>query len=139
MLRRALFLLLCTLGLTGCDKSEPKSPTSTTAPAAAAPSADLEQAKQLIAAGALVVDVREQGEWDEGHLAQAKLFPVGTVGEQLAAIEQAAGGKDKPVVVYCKSGGRAGRAKQTLEAAGFTNVVNAGGYRALAAATAPTP
>ena len=43
------------------------------------------------------------------------------------------GGKDKPVVVYCKSGGRAGKAKQALEAAGFTRVVNGGGYRKLAA------
>ena len=42
-------------------------------------------------------------------------------------------GKDKPVVVYCKSGGRAGKAKQALEAAGFTRVVNGGGYRKLAA------
>ena len=82
---------------------------------------------------ALFVDVREQDEWDEGHLPQAKHVPVAAVGDRLAEIEAAAGGKDKPIVVYCKAGGRAGRAKETLEAAGFTNVTNGGGYRALAA------
>jgi phage shock protein E len=91
------------------------------------------EAKRLIASGALVIDVREQDEWDEGHLSQAKHVPVATVGQQVAEIEQAAGGKDRPIVVYCKAGGRAATAKQALEAAGFTRVTNGGGYRKLAA------
>ncbi len=35
--------------------------------------------------------------------------------------------KDTPVVLYCRSGGRAGRAKTLMQNAGFTNVTNGGG------------
>lgn len=87
--------------------------------------------KQLIANGAFVLDVRNQDEWDAGHLPTAKLVPVDQVGGKLKDIESWAGGKDKPIVVHCKAGGRAGRARTTLMAAGFTNVVNGGGYDAL--------
>lgn len=131
-----LVSLLTLSGLVGCDSGKPEAAVparSATATSAPAPAAGTARAKQLIAAGALVLDVREQGEWDEGHLAQARLIPLATVDQRLAEIEQAAGGKDKPIVVYCKTGGRAGHAKDALEAAGFTNVVNGGGYRALSA------
>lgn len=132
---RSSIVLVAVLALAGpaCDKKAPDGgaaagpgPTATTTD----PVAD---AKRLIAGGALVIDVREQDEWDEGHLAQATLIPVGSVGQRLAEIEQAAGGKDRPIVVYCRSGGRAGAAKDTLAAAGFTKVTNGGGYRKLAA------
>ena len=42
------------------------------------------------------------------------------------------GDKAKPVVVYCASGARSRKAQQQLEAAGYTNVVNGGGYDDLA-------
>ncbi len=124
-------LSLCLLG---CDSSKPKAagPAAPTAvPSAPAPAAGTVKAKELIASGALVIDVREQREWDEGHLAPAKLIPLGTIDQRFDEIAQAAGGRDRPIVVYCKTGGRAGHAKDALEAAGFTNVVNGGGYRAL--------
>lgn len=124
--------LLVTAPMLGCDESSgpPKAPT--TAPAAA-PADPVTAAKAAIAAGATVLDVREQSEWDEGHLPQATLVPVGSVGDRLAEIETLAGGKDKPIVVYCRSGSRAGHAQRTLESAGFTNIINGGGYRKLAA------
>ena len=124
----AVGLVLSLASLAACDQKPNQAKPSSTA--AADPTAE---ARRLIAGGATVVDVREQDEWDEGHLPQAKHVPVAAVGERLAEIEAAAGGKDRPIVVYCKAGGRAGRAKETLEAAGFTNVTNGGGYRALAA------
>jgi rhodanese-related sulfurtransferase len=42
------------------------------------------------------------------------------------------GDKTKPVVVYCRSGARSSRARGILQGAGFTNVVDAGGYGGLA-------
>jgi phage shock protein E len=39
--------------------------------------------------------------------------------------------RSKPVVLYCGSGPRADKAKRQLEAAGYTNVVNGGGYKDL--------
>ena len=140
--RRPALALAFALALAACgdDKSKAGPPAPpTAAPAAtipAAPIIDTARARELVAAGALVIDVREQSEWDEGHLAQARLIPAGTIGEHIAELAQAAGGKDRPIVLYCKTGGRAGRAKQALQAAGFTDVVNGGGYRAM---SAPTP
>lgn len=128
-----LAALLTLTGVVGCDggKSTPTAPTASAPPAAPAPAAGTAKAKELIAAGALVIDVREQGEWDEGHLPQARLIPLGTIDQHFADIEQAAGGKDKPIVLYCRTGGRSGHAKDALTAAGFSNVVNGGTYRAL--------
>lgn len=87
--------------------------------------------KQLIAQGALVVDVRTQQEWDAGHLPTAKHLPADQVATRVDDVEGWAGGKDKPVVVYCASGARSGRAQGVLKAAGFANVVNGGGYSSL--------
>lgn len=87
--------------------------------------------KQLIAKGALTIDVRTKEEWDAGHLDNAKHLPVDDVRARLDDVEAWAGGKDKPIVVYCAMGGRAGRAMGALKAAGFTNVVNGGGYSSL--------
>lgn len=89
------------------------------------------EAKQLIEAGALVVDVRSKAEFDSGHLAQAKHVPVDVVAQKEKAIEKWAGGKDQPIVVYCASGARSGRARAVLSAQGFTRVVNGGGYASL--------
>jgi|JI10StandDraft_1071094.scaffolds.fasta_scaffold205459_2 phage shock protein E len=126
------FALLFTAPTLGCDESA-RPPKAASAAPAAAPADPVAAAKAAIAAGATVIDVREQSEWDEGHLPQAKLVPVGSVGDKLAEIEALAGGKDKPIVLYCRSGSRAGHAKRTLESAGFTNIINGGGYRKLAA------
>jgi rhodanese-related sulfurtransferase len=46
--------------------------------------------------------------------------------------------KDRPVILYCASGGRAALAGKTLVDLGFSNVRNAGGFKDLAAAGLPT-
>ena len=71
------------------------------------------------------IDVRTQEEWDSGHLEEAIHIPH----EEIAArISEVTSNKDATIHLYCRSGGRAGRAKSALEAIGFTNVVNDGGY-----------
>ena len=88
-----------------------------------------------VASAALVIDVREPSEFEAGHLAGAENIPVGQVESRVEEIaKKLAGDKDKPIVVYCKSGARAGRAKAALEQAGFRNVTNAGGYDQLKSA-----
>jgi len=88
-------------------------------------------AKQLIAQGATVLDVRSPDEFNGGHLPQATNMPVQSFDP--AAVDKLVGGdKTKPVVVYCAKGGRAQKAKDKLEAAGYTHVVNGGGYDDLA-------
>ena len=71
-----------------------------------------------------VIDVRTVAEWKDGHHPKAQLLPHTTIldGKGFAKLD-----KTKPVVLYCGSGGRAERAKNYLQAQGFTNVKNLGG------------
>lgn len=135
--RTFLLFVATVLAAPACKSDAPPasspSPSPSSAPRAKAADIDTAAAKQLIAGGAAVIDVREPDEFADMHLPTARNVPLGEVGARLAEIEQAAGAKDKPIVVYCASGARSSRAKRELEAAGFTNVVNGGGYRALSA------
>jgi rhodanese-related sulfurtransferase len=73
-------------------------------------------------AGALVVDVRSSSEYQTGHFPGAVNIPFDQIGARIAEL----GEKGKPIVVYCRSGRRSGIAKDRLDKAGFTNVVNGG-------------
>ena len=88
-----------------------------------------------IADGAQVLDVRTDREFAGGHVAGAVHADV--LGDRF---EQDAASLDpqRPVYVYCASGHRSGRAASKLEAMGFTEVVNAGGFGDLAAAGVAT-
>ncbi len=58
------------------------------------------------AAGATLIDVREQVEWDAGHIADALFIPQGVLLDQ---IEAAVPDRDTEIVLYCRSGARSGR------------------------------
>ncbi len=79
---------------------------------------------QKIEAGALVVDVRSPEETASGMFKGALNIPIDQAESRLAEF----GAKDKPLVLYCRSGARAGRVKQMLESKGYTDVTNAGGF-----------
>ncbi|WP_207061892.1 rhodanese-like domain-containing protein [Motiliproteus sp. SC1-56] len=85
---------------------------------------------EKIESGALVVDVRTPGEFRGGHLEGAVLIPHQQVVEQFA---RQGVPKDQPVVLYCRSGNRAGIAEQALRSAGYTNLFNGGGFTQLQA------
>ena len=120
-------LFLAGLALAGCSKSEPAKTTKHDPTAEI--QKDPETARKLIASGATVLDVRTPEEFSSGHVASATNMPVDDIAQHTADVDKLVGGdKTKPVVVYCAKGGRAQKAKQTLEAAGYTNVVNGGGY-----------
>jgi len=80
---------------------------------------------EKIKAGALVVDVRSNEEVAAGMYQGAKHIPIEQTEARLAEF----GPKDGAIVLYCRSGGRAGRVKQLLESQGYTNVTNAGGLK----------
>jgi molybdopterin/thiamine biosynthesis adenylyltransferase/rhodanese-related sulfurtransferase len=67
----------------------------------------------------LLLDVREPHEWDIVHLEDAKLIPVNTLAGHLDELP-----RDRPIVVYCKTGNRSARATQLLKDAGFRKVQN---------------
>ena len=75
-----------------------------------------------IKAGAQIVDVRTPDEFRDGAYPGAVNIPVQSLGARMGEIS-----KDKPVVVYCASGGRSATAARMLLQAGYTDVVNAGG------------
>jgi phage shock protein E len=81
----------------------------------------------------LLIDVRTAGEFNGGHLDGALLIPYDEIADKIG--EHAKKKTDK-IVLYCRSGHRAGIAKKTLAKMGYTDVINAGSYQALKAGLA---
>jgi rhodanese-related sulfurtransferase len=90
------------------------------------PSVSALQATQLInREDALVVDVRDPGEFGTGHILGAKNVPLSRI--DAAGSEIAAKRKEKPVIVYCDNGSRSVKAASALRKQGFSRVVNLSG------------
>jgi rhodanese-related sulfurtransferase len=68
---------------------------------------------------ALVLDIREPGDYKAGHIINAKNIPYSRLNEETAV---AGGDKDRPIIVYCKSGTNSPAACDKLLAAGYTRV-----------------
>ena len=79
------------------------------------------EAVALARDGFRVIDVREQSEWDAGHVAGATLLPLGEVPERIAEV---APEKDAPLLLHCAVGGRSARAAGRLAEMGYTNLVS---------------
>ena len=85
-----------------------------------------EEAKEMMdTQEVIILDVREQAEYDSGHIPGAVLLPVGTIDETTAA--EAIPEKDSTVLVYCRSGNRSKTASSTLAELGYTNIYEFGG------------
>ncbi len=70
----------------------------------------------------IIIDVREIEEYNNGHAANAINIPVGDINstnELLASLP-----KNSQIIVYCRSGVRAGKALKKLQQMGFTNITN---------------
>ncbi len=70
---------------------------------------------------AAILDVREHHEYASGHLPNARHIPSGKIGERIGEIEKL---KEKPVVVYCRSGARSSSVCVLLSKKGFGKVYN---------------
>lgn len=75
--------------------------------------------------GAVVVDVREPHEYAAGHIPGAYNIPKDTflTNADLVALKD----QQIPIMVYCRSGGRAGDVLDAMDEAGFSYVMNIGG------------
>ena len=80
------------------------------------------EAHQRVAAGATLVDVRTPEEFAAGHLPGAVNIPVDELPRRFSEL----GSPEKPLVVYCRSGARSGRAERLLKERGFQDVFNLG-------------
>ena len=85
-----------------------------------------EEAKKIMDSGEehIVLDTREQDEYDEGHIPGAILIPYTEIENK--AIELLPD-KDKLILVYCRSGRRSKIAAESLVKLGYTNVKEFGG------------
>ena len=68
------------------------------------PEVDVEEAKRRFDAGAVLLDVRTEDEWDAGRAAGAVWIPMGEIQARQDEIPT-----DQPIVVICRSGARSGR------------------------------
>jgi len=110
----SLFLLVVCTTLAACSiGSSPAVPRS-------------ELAREIEAGRApLVLDVRSDSEYAEGHVPGARHIPFLDVDERHAELGVA---KDEPIVVYCAHGPRAAWAARSLRDAGYTDVVYLEGH-----------
>jgi rhodanese-related sulfurtransferase len=94
------------------------------------------EARERFAAGARLIDVREQSEWAAGHAAGAEYLGKGVIERD---IEARVPDKAAEIILYCGGGFRSVLAADALQQMGYTNVASmAGGWRDWTAGGAPT-
>ncbi len=75
---------------------------------------DPEEARHMMAAGAIVVDVRTQEEWDRGHAVNSILVPLHELADHFTELPH-----DVPLLLVCRSGARSGQAMAFLRDKGI--------------------
>ena len=84
-------------------------------------------AVRLVNGGALVLDVRDAGEYEAGHIIDARSIPAKEVAQRADSLKKF---KEKPVVICCESGFASAGAAKALRARGFSKVATLrGGLR----------
>ena len=115
-MKRMIPLLLSLLLLTGCGEDS----------ADGYQQISQEEAKAMMDTQVVIIlDVREQDEYDSGHIPGAVLLPVGTIDETTAA--EVIPEKNSTVLVYCRSGNRSKTASAALAELRYTNIYEFGG------------
>ena len=85
---------------------------------------------------AVIVDVRDKDEWDEGHIPGAMHMSRGTIELD---IEEKVPGSNTMIICHCGAGGRGALATESLQKMGYKNVRNmAGGFKAWKGAGLPS-
>lgn len=82
--------------------------------------------KQLLAEGAIIIDVRSEAEFRSGHITQSKNIPLDQLRKKMDKLP-----KDKAIICCCASGMRSATAKGVLQSKGFRPVYNGGGWMSL--------
>lgn len=81
------------------------------------------EAREKMAAGILLLDVRTADEYAQGHIPGAKNLPLDDLDRALTEYPD----QTRPLIVYCRSGARSARAAAWLAHAGYAAVYDLGG------------
>ncbi len=90
------------------------------------------QARELLAGGAQLIDVRTPHEWEAGRIGGSAHIELGELSARAGEVE-----RQRPVVFYCRGDSRSEMAAAAFEADGYQTAVLAGGIEAWAAAGHP--
>jgi len=124
--------LAAALIFTGCTPGSGDAGGAGAAPTAAAQTQGIsrispEEARDLIGnENVVLLDVRTQEEYDEGHIEGAALLPYDAIADYSAALPE---DKNAVIIVYCRSGRRSAIAAQTLAEMGYTRIYDLGGIQ----------
>ena len=89
------------------------------------PAVSPQQAAQMQSEqNAVIIDVRENDEWNAGHIDNAIHIPLNDIQNRLKELAKY---QNQPVITQCRSGARSARAADILAKSGFTNVHNMDG------------
>ena len=119
-MKKLVFLLLAVMMLTACGQDKENDQGAVYVNITA------EEAKQIMDTeeGYIILDVRTQEEYDQGHIPGAILIPHTEIE---ARAEEVLTDKDKLILVYCRSGRRSKIAAEALAELGYTNIKEFGG------------
>lgn len=81
-------------------------------------------AKMQSEQNAVIIDVRENDEWNAGHIADAIHIPLGEIENRVTELAKY---QNQPVIMQCRSGARSAKAADILAKSGFNNVHNMDG------------
>lgn len=119
-MKKMFLFLLAVLLLTACGQDKENTQEATYMNIAA------EEAKQIMdnQEGYIILDVRAQEEYDEGHIPGAIVIPHPEIDDRA---EEELPDKDQLILVYCRSGRRSKIAAEALVELGYTNIREFGG------------
>lgn len=124
-MKKIAILLLVTLLLTGCGRSQQD---QTAGEEKAYMNITVEEAKKLMDTEQdyVILDVRTREEYEAGHIPGALLIPDTEIDERA---ENELKNKDQLILVYCRSGNRSKTASEKLEKLGYTRIREFGGIK----------
>ena len=119
-MKKLIFLLLAVMMLTACGQNTENDQGAIYVNITA------EEAKQIMDSeeGYIILDVRTQEEYDEGHIPGAIVISHEEIAEKA---EEVLTDKDQLILVYCRSGRRSKIAAEALVELGYTNIKEFGG------------
>lgn len=111
-MKKKILLLICFIFLVGCSDGDKIAVNY------------VEAKEKIINENAVLVDVRTQEEYDDGHIRGAVLLTLDNINDSNAS--KIISDKDKVIIVYCRSGNRSHQAVLKLNDLGYKNVYDLG-------------